>query len=322
MPDDLEEREEYTVTAIMVTDLHKSYDSLEVLRGVNLNVRRGEFYALMGQNGSGKTTLISILTCNSRPTTGTALVQGHDTVNEANEVKKSIGYVPQENFSCSILTGRENLVYFARLFGFPRGEAEALASELLKTMELQGDSGKRVSEYSGGMRKRLEVATALLPGADVLFLDEPTTGLDPSARKDFLRILTEVNSEGVTVFMVTHIGEDAEAASRVGFMDGGRIVLEDDPEKLRNGSGLRNVIEVETPRKGEDVEDILMAFSSDRELQETDEGYKVFCEDPEEALPAIVRALDGIGCQARRLETRAPSLEDVFFKVTRKPLRS
>ncbi|NQT08470.1 ABC transporter ATP-binding protein, partial [Candidatus Bathyarchaeota archaeon] len=268
------------------------------------------------------TTLISILTCNSRPTTGTALVQGHDTVNEANEVKKSIGYVPQENFSCSILTGRENLVYFARLFGFPRGEAEALASELLKTMELQGDSGKRVSEYSGGMRKRLEVATALLPGADVLFLDEPTTGLDPSARKDFLRILTEVNSEGVTVFMVTHIGEDAEAASRVGFMDGGRIVLEDDPEKLRNGSGLRNVIEVETPRKGEDVEDILMAFSSDRELQETDEGYKVFCEDPEEALPAIVRALDGIGCQARRLETRAPSLEDVFFKVTRKPLRS
>ena len=310
------------MTAISVTGLHKSYGSLEVLRGVDLNVRRGEFYALMGQNGSGKTTLISILTCNSRPTAGAASVQGHDAVNEAYEVKKRIGYVPQENFSCSTLTGRENLIFFARLYGFPRGEAEALASELSEKMELQDHSGKRVSEYSGGMRKRLEVATALLPGADVLFLDEPTTGLDPSARKDFLRMLKEVNSNGVTVFMVTHIGEDAEAASRVGFMDEGRIMLEGDPEELKNGSGLSNVIEVETPRKGEDVESILMAFSSERELQETDEGYRVFCEEPEEALPAIVRALDGIGCRAGRLETRAPSLEDVFFKVTRKPLRS
>ena len=310
------------MTAIAVTDLHKSYGSLDALRGVNLNVRRGEFYALMGQNGSGKTTLISILTCNSRPTKGTASVQGHDAVNEAYEVKKRIGYVPQKNFSCSTLTGRENLIYFARLFGFPRGEAEALAIELAKKMELQDHSGKRVSEYSGGMRKRLEVATALLPGADVLFLDEPTTGLDPSARKDFLSMLKEVNSKGITVFMVTHIGEDAEAASRVGFMDDGRIMLEGDPEELKNGSGLRNVIEVETPRKGEDIKNILMAFSSERELQETDEGYKIFCEEPEEALPAIVRALDGIGCQAGRLETRALSLEDVFFKVARKPLRS
>ena len=310
------------MTSIAVTDLHKSYGSLEVLRGVDLNVRRGEFYALMGQNGSGKTTLISILTCNSRPTKGTASVQGHDAVSEAYEVKKRIGYVPQENFSCSTLTGRENLIYFARLFGFPRGEAEALASELLKIMELQDYSGKRVSEYSGGMRKRLEVATALLPGADVLFLDEPTTGLDPSARKDFLRMLKEVNSKGVTVFMVTHIGEDAEAASRVGFMDDGRIILEGDPEKLKKGSGLRNVIEVETTRNGKDIENILMAFSSERELQETDEGYKVFCEEPEETLPAIVRALDEIGCQASRLETSTPSLEDVFFRVTRKSLRS
>jgi ABC-type multidrug transport system ATPase subunit len=322
MPDDLEEMEGPQVTAIAITGLHKSYGGLEVLRGVDLNVRRGEFYALMGQNGSGKTTLISILTCNSRPAKGTASVQGHDAVNEAYEVKKRIGYVPQENFSCSTLTGMENLVFFARLFGFPRGEAEALAGELAKKMELQDHSGKRVSEYSGGMRKRLEVATVLLPGADVLFLDEPTTGLDPSARKDFLRMLKEVNSKGVTVFMVTHIGEDAEAASRVGFMDDGRIMLEGDPEELKNGSGLRNVIEVETPRKGEDVESILMAFSSERELQETDEGYRVFCEEPEEALPAIVRALDGIGCRAGRLEIRAPSLEDVFFKVTRKPLRS
>jgi len=310
------------VTAIMVTDMHKSYGGFEALKGVNLNVKRGEFYALMGQNGSGKTTLISILTCNSHPTKGAASIHGHDTVNEAKEVKKRIGYVPQENFSCTILTGRENLVYFARLFGFPRVQAETLAGELLEKMGLQDDAGRRVSEYSGGMRKRLEVATALLPGTEVIFLDEPTTGLDPSARKEFLGMLKEVNSEGVTVFMVTHIGEDAEGASRVGFMDDGRIVLEDDPDELRNGSGLGNVIEVETTYKGDKVKKTLTAFSPEGRIQETDEGYKVFCEDPEEAIPEIVRALDAIECQARRLETRAPSLEDVFFKVTRKTLRS
>ena len=310
------------MSAIWVDGLFKSYGDLEVLKGLDLEVNKGEFYALMGRNGSGKTTLTSIISCTSPPTKGSVKVQGYDVVGKADEVKRLIGYIPQENFSCSKLTGKENLVYFARLFGFSKKEARGLAAELLERVGLAGDADRRVVVYSGGMRKRLEVATALLPGIEVLLLDEPTTGLDPSARKEFLGMLRDVNEEGTTIFLVTHIGEDAEVASRVGFIEGGKIVLEGEPERLRDGSRLRNVIEVETPFKGVSVASVLRPFSDEGRLQETEEGYMLYCFEPEESLPRIVRALDGIGCQAKRVETRAPSLEDVFFKATSKPLRS
>jgi ABC-type multidrug transport system ATPase subunit len=308
-------------SAIVVKGLFKRYGDIDVLRGVDLDIGHGEFYALMGQNGSGKTTLISIATGTSLPTKGHVEIHGHDIVDEPEKVKRIIGYVPQENFSSPALTGHENLVYFARLFGLDNSEANRAAEQLLERMGLAGDSRKRVLDYSGGMRKRLEVATALLPGIEVLFLDEPTTGLDPSARKGFLETLREVNEEEATIFMVTHIGEDAEVASRVGFMDGGQIVLEGEPDRLKERSGLQNVIEVETPFKGKEVASVIGAFSVDGSLQETEEGYRLYCDEPEEAMPRLVRALDGVGCGAERIETRAPSLEDVFFKATMKPLR-
>jgi ABC-type multidrug transport system ATPase subunit len=308
-------------SAIVVKGLFKRYGDIDVLRGVDLDIGHGEFYALMGQNGSGKTTLISIATGTSLPTKGHVEIHGHDIVDEPEKVKRIIGYVPQENFSSPALTGHENLVYFARLFGLDNSEANRAAEQLLERMGLAGDSRKRVLDYSGGMRKRLEVATALLPGIEVLFLDEPTTGLDPSARKGFLGTLREVNEEEATIFMVTHIGEDAEVASRVGFMDGGQIVLEGEPDRLKERSGLQNVIEVETPFKGKEVASVIGAFSVDGSLQETEEGYRLYCDEPEEAMPRLVRALDGVGCGAERIETRAPSLEDVFFKATMKPLR-
>jgi ABC-2 type transport system ATP-binding protein len=285
-----------------------------------LEISRGEFYALMGCNGSGKTTLASIITCTKAPTKGCVSVHGHDVVREANQVKRLIGYVPQENFSSPGLTGVENLVFFARLLRFNRKEAETLARELLERMGLTEAAHRRVSEYSGGMRKRLEVATALFHGIEVLVLDEPTTGLDPSARKGFMSTLKEVNEDGVTVFLVTHIGEDAGAASRVGFIDGGVIVMEGRPDELKDMSGLRNVVEVDTPYKGEKVASVLAAYSEKGQIMETGEGYRLFCIEPDEATPKMLRALDGIGCQANRVEVRAPSLEDVFFKATSKPL--
>lgn len=309
------------MNAVVAKDLFKSYDDHDVLRGVNLDIGRGEFYALMGQNGSGKTTLISILTGASPPTRGRVEIHGHNIVEEPEEAKRIIGYVPQNNFSSPALTGRENMIYFARLFGIIKSEANCVAEELLERVGLAGDAGKRVSGYSGGMRKRLEVATALLPGIEVLFLDEPTTGLDPSARKGFLGILREVNEEGATVFMVTHISEDAEVASKVGFMDGGRIVLEGEPNKLKEESALQNIIDIEIPYKGNKIEAVIRAFSLNGELQETVEGYSIYCEESEEVIPHLVRALDGVGCGVKRIEARAPVLEDVFFKALRKPLR-
>ncbi len=309
-------------TAIKVEGLCKYYGNFKVLKGVDLDIERGEFYALMGQNGSGKTTLTSILTCTVLHDGGSVKIHGCDLAEEAGKVKEMIGYVPQANFSCPNLTGKENLVFFARLFGLSRRDAEEVAVELLGKMGLSEDADKRVSKYSGGMRKRLEVATALFPGIELLFLDEPTTGLDPSARKHFLGLLKDVNEEGVTVFLVTHIGEDAEIASRVGFIDEGVIVLEDEPERLKMMSGLRNVLEIDTPFQSQGVADVLKPFSVDMRILETERGYKIYCENPEEVTPSIVRSLDKIGCKANRIETTLPSIEDVFFKITKKSLRS
>ena len=183
-------------------------------------------------------------------------------------------------------------------------------------------SEMRVSNYSGGMRKRLEVATGFFPGTKILILDEPTTGLDPSARREFFGLINEINKEGRTILLITHIGEDAELASRVGFIDEGRIIIEDNPEGLKKRSGLKNVVNAETMIKSEKVANTLREFSENKKILETEKGYRVYCEDPEKAIPDIVRSLDKIGCKTTRIDAEKPSLEDVFFKFTEKSVIS
>jgi len=303
--------------AITISDLRKSYGAVEVLRGVNLRINEKEFYALMGPNGSGKTTLVSIMASVASPTSGKVEIYGR----KPEEAKGIIGYVPQENFSSPMLTGRENLTYFAKLLGYPKDEAEKTVDILLDKMGLSEDADKLVSTYSGGMRKRLEVATALFPGVKILILDEPTTGLDPSARKNFLGFISEVNKEGVTVFYVTHIGEDAEVASKVGFMDEGKIIVEGEPDKLKRSSGLEKVLNIETSIKNEVVAKELMKFSDDGKILETEKGYRIYCSRQEEAIPNLSRLLDKLGCKVLRVEMSTPSLEDAFFKLTEKSVR-
>lgn len=302
--------------AISVEDLTKKYGDIEVLKGVNLKIEEGEFYALMGPNGSGKTTLASIMASVKSPTSGKIEICGR----KPEKAKEFIGYVPQENFSAPILTGKENLMYFAGLLGYSKKKAERIVNELLNKIGLSEDADKRVSDYSGGMRKRLEVATVLFPGVKILILDEPTTGLDPSARRKFLGLIREIK-EKTTILLITHIGADAELASRVGLVDEGEIIAEDAPEKLKKTSGLKDVINIETTIKSETVASVLSKFSEKQKVLETDVGYRVYCKDVEEATPNIVRALDAIGCKATRIETEKPSLEDVFFKLTEKMVR-
>jgi len=302
---------------ISVEELTKKYGDNEVLKGVNLKIAEGEFYALMGPNGSGKTTLASIIVSVRFPTSGKIEIYGK----KPKYAKELIGYVPQENFSSPILTGKENLMYFAGLLGYSNNAAEKIVNELLNKIGLSEDANKRVSDYSGGMRKRLEVATALFPGIKILILDEPTTGLDPSARRKFLGLIQELRKEKATVLLITHIGADAELASRVGLIDEGEIIAEDEPERLKKASGLKNVMNIETTIKSDKVINVLSNFSEKGKVLETDVGYRLYCEDVEEATPKIVRSLDAIGCKAMKIETERPSLEDVFFQLTEKMVR-
>jgi ABC-2 type transport system ATP-binding protein len=295
----------------------KVYGKKEVLKEVDLKIGKGEFYALMGPNGSGKTTLASILASVKLPTSGRVEIFGRKP-----EAAKSItGYVPQENFSSPLLTGEENLMYFAGLLGYSKRDSADIVEGLLEKVGLREDAGKRVSNYSGGMRKRLEVATILFPGLKLLILDEPTTGLDPSARRKFLGLVQGLRNEETTILLVTHIGADAELASRVGLMDRGRIIAEDQPEALKKSSGLENVVNIETSIKNEKVANLLSSFSEKLKVLETELGYRVFTEDVEEATPKIVRSLDQVGCKVIRIEIVKPSLEDVFFKLTETSVR-
>ncbi len=237
-------------------------------------------------------------------------------------VKSFIGYVPQENFSCPHLTGRENLIYFAKLAGLNPSTAKKWVDELLEMMGLLKDANKRVSQYSGGMRKRLEVATALVPDVKVIILDEPTTGFDPTVRKEFMGLLLDINQRGTTIFLVTHIGEDAEVAKTVAFMNNGQIIVQETPKELKNKYKKLNTLHITTSVITPRVYKILQQFNTNGKLIQTDEGFKVYCEKPEEIIPLIIKNLGELGCKVTRIEMSPPSLEDIFFILTKRDLKN
>jgi len=302
------------VSAIYVENLVKTYSGRRVLDGVDLDVREGEFYALMGPNGSGKTTLAAIAASVITQDSGVVEIHGK----RPEQAKGLIGYVPQESFSSPELSGKENLIYFASLLGYSRGEARRLTEEMLRQVGLSREGDKRVAKYSGGMRKRLEVATAMFPGIRVLILDEPTTGLDPGARRSFFGMLKEKMDATATILLVTHIGSDAELASRVGLIDNGRIIAEGTADELKREYAVEDVITVETAVRAEGVVSILQGFGIDGKVAELEAGYRIYSRDGDRAMADVVRSLDQAGYKVLRIEMGRPTLEDVFFRLTEK----
>ena len=302
-------------------DVSKSYDGTQVLVGVDLKVRSSDFYVLMGPNGSGKSTLLSILAGTNTSDAGTVRILGHDICQDRIKARELIGYVPQESFCSAFLTGRENLEYFAGLLELDKAQAKSKIDRLLEMVGLEDDADRRVAEYSGGMRKRLEVATALLGNAKILFLDESTTGLDPSVRKDFLNLLQEINKKGTAILMVTHIGEDAEVASRVGFMLHGDIIAEGTPEELKESSGLKTSIVIDATPKSDELMMLLASLSDDCIVTEREETFVLTCGNIKNIVPKIVEELQSSGFEMHSVNTRPPSLEDVFYHITEHPIR-
>ena len=303
--------------AIHVENLVKTYDGRRVLDGVNVDVQEGEFYALMGPNGSGKTTLASIIAAVKTQDSGIVEVYGHEPA----QAKEFIGYVPQESFSSPKLSGKENLVYFANLLGYSRNQASQLVVEMLRNVGLSEEADKRVAKYSGGMRKRLEVATVIFPGIKVLILDEPTTGLDPAARRAFFSMVQEIMDRKTSIILITHIGSDAELASRVGIIDNGRMIAEGAPDELKRKHTVEDVITVETAVKTDGVLSVLKGFSIDGRVAASEAGYKIYSRNGDRVLADVVRSLDQAGYKVMRIEMARPTLEDVFFRLTERNLQ-
>jgi ABC-2 type transport system ATP-binding protein len=300
--------------------ISKSYNGKQVLDNLSLEIGSSDFFVLMGPNGSGKSTLLSILAGTNSFDGGSVAIMGHDIREEVLKAREDIGYVPQENFSSEFLTGRENLQYFADLLGLSKAQAKDQIQQLLQMMDLDDAADKRVAQYSGGMRKKLEIATALLGDPKILFLDEPSTGLDPAIRKDFLTLLQRINKQGTAILLVTHIGEDAEMATRVGFMIQGEIVAEGTPIELKEMSGLRSLIIVDATPRTEELMLLLAGLGEDCIVIERDGILELDCKEPKKIVPKIVDLLYKSGFEMHRVDTQPPSLEDVFYTMTECPI--
>jgi ABC-2 type transport system ATP-binding protein len=241
--------------AVLVDGLVVRFDEVTAVDGVSFAVENGEVFGLLGPNGAGKTTTLRVLTTVLRPTAGRARVAGHDTVAEGLHVRASIGYIPQAISVDAALTGRENLEFYARVTGIPRRERAARIAQAIETMGLESLVDRLARTLSGGMLRRLEVATALLTRPRVLFLDEPTVGLDPTARRLVWEHLEALRAEeGTTLLVTTHIMEEAERhCERIAILDLGRLAAQGTPQELRDEYGVATLDDVFAAATGHDL---------------------------------------------------------------------
>jgi len=299
---------------IIVKDLVKKYDRIVALKGVSFAVEHGEIFGLLGPNGAGKTTLVHILTTLIKPTAGSAVVAGHNIIEEPDEVRKSIGIVFQEPSLALNLTGYENLYIHGKLYGLRGRELKERIKEVLRFVDLYEHKDRVVKDYSGGMRRRLEIARALLHEPEVLFLDEPTLGLDPHIRARIWEYIKELNKEKeVTIFLTTHYIEEAEAlCRRVAIIDQGRIIALGAPEELK--SIIRSdVIYVSADIHEADICHILRIMGFHDCIPVGKGRVMLRVEKATEAIPGIVRALEKYGVMVREVSYRRPSLNEVFL---------
>jgi ABC-2 type transport system ATP-binding protein len=302
--------------AISVTDLRKSFGEVEAVRGVDFEVESGEVFGFLGPNGAGKTTTINMLCTLTRPSGGSARVAGFDVVDARDDVRRHIGLVFQDPTLDGYLTAEQNLRLHAELYGVER---ELVAPRMQQVLEMVGLWERRktqVMTFSGGMRRRLEIARGLMHSPRVLFLDEPTIGLDPQTRNSiwgYIRQLQE--SEEITIFMTTHYMDEAEFCGRIAIMDHGEIVALDTPEALKEQVGADR-IRIETEDDGAAIEAIRARFGLEAQISEGAVTFAV--PDGEEFVPRLFAEL---GVSIRSVSLSRPDLDDVFMSHTGSTIR-
>jgi ABC-2 type transport system ATP-binding protein len=297
---------------IIVKNLVKKYGDFYALNGLSFEVNENEIFGLLGPNGAGKTTLIHILATLLKPTTGGAEVNGYDVLHNATKVRESIGVVFQAPSSDDILTGYENLKIHALLYGIPRGIREKRISEVLKLVGLEGRKNDQVKKYSGGMRRRLEIARGLLHHPKVLFLDEPTLGLDPQSRESMWTYIKEiVTEEKVTIILTTHYMEEADMlCDRIGFISNGNIIALNSPSNLKQEMGgdivkinfIGDIPSTETFTRFDFVHKV--------ELEEN--TAIVYMDEVNSNMHSLIKDLKGV----RTIEYKKPTLNDVFLRLS------
>ena len=295
-------------------------DGTEAVRGIGLQVPRGEFYGFLGPNGAGKTTTIKTLATLLAPTGGEIRVNGFDVASEGRKVRESIGYMAQETSVDEELTARENIRFACESYGIPRGARAGRIAELLDLVDLQGVAEKRADDFSGGMKKRLDAATALVHEPPLVFLDEPTTGLDPKARNRLWDYFREINDAGTTIFLTTQYLEEADQlCERIGVILDGEIVASGSPSGLKRRVGGEildvNLAESDSERAAE-IARRADLFEPEATVEVTDDGVTVTSQHARELGTDLLVALRDADIDVTGFNVRAPTLDDVFLAIT------
>jgi ABC-2 type transport system ATP-binding protein len=309
------------MSAIWASGLTKVFsDDVRAVDGLDLDVAPGKIFGFLGENGSGKTTTVRMLTTLLRPTSGSASVDGHDVIEEPQAVRANVGVALQEAALDDIQTGRELLSLQARLYRVPRADIKQRVDHLLKVVDLEESADRRIKTYSGGMQRRLDLAAALVHRPRVVFLDEPTTGLDPISREAIWRYVAQLNrDEGVTFFLTTQYLEEADRlADEVAIMVRGHIVAQGSPEELKAGIGA-DVVTVRVPDEDGLRERAMEAVRSIEGLEDVrvvDESVVMYVRDGKSAIAPIVRAMDERSIPVEEVSLARPTLDDVFLQKT------
>lgn len=306
---------------IEANDLTKRFGTLVAVDHVSFSVEEGEIFGFLGPNGAGKTTTINMLITILKPTEGKGSVLGFDIAKQGNNVRNVIGVVPQEYTADDDLTGLENVLLCADLYGIPRNVAKERAIDLLKLVELTDSKDRKVQTYSGGMRRRLELACGLINRPKVLFLDEPTLGLDVQTRTATWDYIRKLKKEfGMTLFMTTHYLEEADAlCDRVAIIDRGKIVVAGSPEELKHSLG-GDLITLAI-KENDDVSGLIQKVEHVKEVRKEDGAYRIKAEIGEVTTPFIIEALRKKGYTVTRLSLTEPTLNEVYLEYTGRSMR-
>ena len=283
---------------------------------INFNVKKGEIFGFLGPNGAGKTTTINMLTGVTKPTSGTAFISGFDVTCEPIKAKELVGVVPEVSFLYDEMTAWDNINFSAKLHSVPKEKRTALAKEFLLLFGLNERRNNRVGTFSGGMKKRLIIATALMHEPETLFLDEPTTGLDVQSARQIRDLIKNLNEKGTTVFLTTHYIEEADhLCRRIAIINRGKIITVDTPEELKNIVKTENIIEVSFDHAG-DIVNELKELSRVRNVVIAGDKFRLYVEDPTETLPSIIHFAEKNRLKVTSVSTVKPTLEDAFVKLT------
>lgn len=301
---------------IKVDHLVKKFGNITAVDDISFDVDEGTIFGFLGPNGAGKTTTINILCTLLSPTSGNASIAGHDCMREPSEVRKAIGIVFQDSTLDKDLTAYENLMFHARLYNVPKSEMKERIHEALMFVDLNDRKDDLVKKFSGGMKRRLEVARGLIHRPRVLFLDEPTLGLDPQSRANLWEFITELpRRHKVTIFMTTHYMEEAEVCDRIAIIDNGRIIVSGTPDELKKtvGGDVVSITTTDNPTARKEIENLL-------KLDVAEKGKELYmtCSRGDTCIPELIRSL---GDKVLSVKVWRPTLNDVFLKLTGKTIR-